>query len=132
MDTQQIEVLAYNIRFHRIKNHLSQVELAKVLGINQSMISSYENARNAPTLSGLQKMSSVFGITLDEFFYEPTEKEKNSLNSVTADFDHSIRAQPKFKTRAKIAAGLIDPSPKPKRGRGRPRKVRSDEEEKDL
>ena len=53
------------IRALRIQKGMTQVELAKLLGISKSVISSYENAVHLPPYDILIKISALFGVTTD-------------------------------------------------------------------
>ena len=53
------------IRELRIQKGLTQVELAQLLGISKSVVSSYENAVHLPPYDILIKISSLFGVSCD-------------------------------------------------------------------
>ena len=50
----------------RIKAHLGQAELAKLLGIAQTTYSGYERGYRKPTPEMLKKLADFFGVTVDE------------------------------------------------------------------
>ncbi|KKU63998.1 MAG: Helix-turn-helix domain protein [Candidatus Woesebacteria bacterium GW2011_GWC2_47_16] len=48
----------------RVKNKLTQKELAKRMGTKQSVISRVENAKTTPSLSFLKRLAEVLGTNL--------------------------------------------------------------------
>lgn len=58
--------IGMNIRKLRKASGLTQVELAKKLNATQKVVTSYENNQRTPTLEKLEKMSEIFGVSLDE------------------------------------------------------------------
>jgi DNA-binding XRE family transcriptional regulator len=52
----------------RLSAGLSQKQLANSCEIEQPHVSRYESGRHVPSLEIAALMSSVFGVTLDEFF----------------------------------------------------------------
>lgn len=49
----------------RIKNNLSQTELAKKVDISQRSISNYENGQSDPDIETLKKLAQYFHTTID-------------------------------------------------------------------
>ena len=54
------------LRDQRIQRGLSQTQLAAVLGVPQSFISSYENAHRRLDLTELEQIAIAVGVTLQE------------------------------------------------------------------
>jgi transcriptional regulator with XRE-family HTH domain len=54
------------IRFFRRKNHMTQSELAEVLGVTQTSVSQWEGGRNYPDIKTAKRMAEMFGATLDQ------------------------------------------------------------------
>lgn len=46
-------------------NHMTQRELAKLLGVSSSAVGMYEQNRREPDLEILQRLSQIFGVSLD-------------------------------------------------------------------
>lgn len=46
-------------------NHMTQRELAKLLGVSASAVGMYEQNRREPDLEILQRLSQIFGVSLD-------------------------------------------------------------------
>ena len=57
--------LAENLKKHRISAGLSQAELAKRVGANQSMIAHIENGFKVPSLALTVELADALGTTLD-------------------------------------------------------------------
>ena len=55
-----------NIRRLRKAHGFTQVELAKKLDATQKVVTSYETNQRTPTLEKLEKLSQIFGVTIDE------------------------------------------------------------------
>lgn len=62
MNTIQI---GYRIKELREAKNLNQEELSKILNIEQSTLSYYENNKRRPSLEVLIKMANFFGVSLD-------------------------------------------------------------------
>ncbi len=54
------------IRYFRKKNHMTQSELAKVLGVTQTSVSQWEGGRNYPDIKTAKRLATMFGATLDQ------------------------------------------------------------------
>ena len=54
-----------NLKKLREEKGISQTELAKRLGCNKSLISSYENMERLPSLNALAKLSYQFGVSME-------------------------------------------------------------------
>ncbi|WP_143961696.1 XRE family transcriptional regulator [Litoribacter populi] len=65
--------LGKNIRFLRKAKSMTQEELSDRLGVKRTMISAYEDGRSEPKLQTLQKLTSIFGLSLDELLERDLE-----------------------------------------------------------
>ena len=54
----------------RIEKSLSQMQLAKLIGVSQKAIDYWERSVNEPKASYIMALVKVFEITYDEFFSE--------------------------------------------------------------
>ena len=61
-------MLNETIKALRQSFHLSQVELAKALGVSRQTISSLENGRYNPSILLAYKTAKYFGMTIEEVF----------------------------------------------------------------
>lgn len=53
-----------NIIYFRKKRHLSQCELANLMGVSQNAVYGWENNKRKPSIDILKKMSEILRITL--------------------------------------------------------------------
>lgn len=83
-DEEKLKVnLAENIRFLRLTHNprITQVELAKKLGITQKSISNYEQARCLPPTYVLAAIADLFHLSLDDLLSPlPGKKGKVQKN----------------------------------------------------
>lgn len=54
----------------REKAGMTQNEVAKVLGVNQSAVSFWESGRNHPRAKQMVKLAKLYGVTVDELLRE--------------------------------------------------------------
>lgn len=54
------------IRYFRKKNHMTQTELANVIGVTQTSVSQWESGRNYPDIKTAKRLADIFGATLDQ------------------------------------------------------------------
>jgi transcriptional regulator with XRE-family HTH domain len=66
--------LGSNIRALREKKELTQNELAKILGVTEGAVSSWEHGRNTPRMGIIQKMSVIFGVQTTDIIDGDSEK----------------------------------------------------------
>lgn len=64
----------------RVKNNISQKELARKLNISLSTYSKYEQGLNNPTSENLFKISNFFNLSVGSFLKENIEHEKERIN----------------------------------------------------
>ena len=63
---QSSKKLGENLRRLRLKNDMSQEDLAKALDVDGAYISNIENGRMNPTLSTLEKIAGALGVSSSE------------------------------------------------------------------
>jgi len=67
MDNQKIlEIFGFNLKIERIKNKLSQEELASRVGFSKPYISNIERAKHNLSLVNAYKLSETLNKSLDE------------------------------------------------------------------
>ncbi|HHU12520.1 MAG TPA: helix-turn-helix transcriptional regulator [Clostridiaceae bacterium] len=54
------------IRYLRKKSHLTQSQLADILGVTQTSVSQWESGRNFPDIKTARRMAEFFDTTLDQ------------------------------------------------------------------
>jgi transcriptional regulator with XRE-family HTH domain len=57
--------LGKNIRLLRKQKGLTQVELAKIIGCSQAMITTYESDQKKPSVSTLAQLAEALGVSID-------------------------------------------------------------------
>ena len=65
----------------RKKSHLTQVELAKQLGIGQSSYADWERGKKNPTQENLIKIAQFFDVPLD-YLVSKTEDKEDGLDNI--------------------------------------------------
>lgn len=65
------------LKKYRIKNHLSQMELAEKIGSATSSVSHLENGTHSPSLETLLRLSQVLNIGIDEMLYDSLPSVKD-------------------------------------------------------
>ncbi|NLA71313.1 MAG: helix-turn-helix transcriptional regulator [Clostridiaceae bacterium] len=54
------------IRFFRKKHHMTQNDLAKILGVKQTSVSQWETGRNYPDIKTAKRIAEMYDATLDQ------------------------------------------------------------------
>ena len=64
--TDDVKRLGENLKRIRTKNNITQVEIAKRLGVDRSFVSNLENAKTNPTLATITNLAQVLGVSTKE------------------------------------------------------------------
>lgn len=83
-----ISNLSEKLKELRILQNLRQEQVAKLVGVNTSAISSYENDRRRPSFEVLVKLASVYHVSTD-YLLNRTDDRSISLTGL-ADDDASL------------------------------------------
>jgi transcriptional regulator with XRE-family HTH domain len=67
------------LKEYRGQRGLSQKKLSHHTGISQSFISSIESNKQSPTITTLERICEVLGLTIAEFFSKPNNAIPDSL-----------------------------------------------------
>lgn len=59
-----------NVRSLRLKAGLTQVQLAKLMEIDQSAVSLWETGKHAPRAKDYKRLAKALGVTVDELLRE--------------------------------------------------------------
>ena len=98
----------------RKENNITVSELAKELGISQSMLTNYENGNGTPRDESIwEKLSQIFGVSKSHIMGLTTDIEttnKRKSLKVVVDMSQPISIQPKNETDLDVLMrlGLID------------------------
>ncbi len=65
---EEAKKLGGNIKRIRVKKNITQVQIAKQLGVDRSFVSNIENGKNNPTLTTIAKLAQVLGVPVEELF----------------------------------------------------------------
>jgi len=60
--------LGENLKKIRTHKNVTQVEIAKILGVDRSFVSNIENGKNNPTLSTITNLAKALKVPVDELF----------------------------------------------------------------
>jgi transcriptional regulator with XRE-family HTH domain len=60
--------LGGNLKRIRVSKNVTQVEIAKILGVDRSFVSNIENGKNNPTLSTITNLAKALKVPIDELF----------------------------------------------------------------
>ena len=63
----------------RIKNNLTQKDLAEKYGVTYQAVSKWENGKNIPDIALLKQMSQDFNINIEDILTEPTPKRRKTI-----------------------------------------------------
>lgn len=61
-----VKKLGANLKRIRIKKNITQVEIAKKLGVDRSFVSNLENAKTNPTLATITNLARALGVSTNE------------------------------------------------------------------
>jgi transcriptional regulator with XRE-family HTH domain len=63
---EEAKKLGENIKKLRIEKDISQIEFARILGVDRSFVSNIENGKNNPTLSTITSLAKALGVSTNE------------------------------------------------------------------
>ncbi|MDN6663174.1 MAG: helix-turn-helix domain-containing protein [Tetragenococcus koreensis] len=75
------------------KPHLTQTDMAKMLGIAKTTYASYEQGKRTPDIELQNKIADYFGVTLDYLHGRETKKEKvydDRTKTLAAHIDEDV------------------------------------------
>lgn len=62
----EAEKLGRNLKRIRTEKGISQVDIARSLGVSRGFVSNLENGKTNPTLATITKLANAIGVTTDE------------------------------------------------------------------
>lgn len=80
-----IELLSERLRNLRVGKKLSQKQVAALIGVDPSTISTYENATRLPSYSSLIKLAKVYGVTIDYLLGMEDKHSTDLLSRLSGD-----------------------------------------------
>lgn len=81
-----------NLKYLRLKNNLSQAQLAKEIGITRQALSKYELGVSDPNLYTLIKISNYFNCSIDSLVFDSVTLNRNDLNLDLDCFEKEIES----------------------------------------
>jgi DNA-binding XRE family transcriptional regulator len=66
------------LKLHRIKAGLTQLELAKMLGVKERVITFWETGRSDPHITQVMDIARILGVEAKEIFPELFSNENNN------------------------------------------------------
>lgn len=91
------QIVAKNIRRHRLLKGMSQEKLAKASGLSLRFIARAENQPQNLTLDSLDQLSRALGIAVADLVAEPRRSAKAGLRAASS-IDDAIRALQAYRT----------------------------------
>lgn len=76
--------IADRIRYLRDKAGMTQVDLAKRLGISRSAVNSWEMSLSSPSLSNIVEMTEIFNVSAD-YLISSSEKLLIDITDLTSE-----------------------------------------------
>ncbi|MBM6986230.1 MAG: helix-turn-helix transcriptional regulator [Acidaminococcaceae bacterium] len=89
--------IAENIKNLRLKHNLSQEELAKIAGVSNKAVSTWETGTNEPRMGAIQRMADYFGILKSDIIEEPNAAPYY-INPETAKLAQELHDNPDLHT----------------------------------
>lgn len=80
-----IELLSERLHNLRIGRGLSQKQVAKLIGVNPSTISTYESAMRLPSYPSLIRLARVYGVSIDFLLGIEENYSADLLNSLSGE-----------------------------------------------
>jgi transcriptional regulator with XRE-family HTH domain len=62
----EAEKLGLNLKRIRTEKDISQVDIARSLGVSRGFVSNLENGKTNPTLATITRLANAVGVTTDE------------------------------------------------------------------
>ncbi len=101
------ELLGKKIKNLRIKNGLTQSELAKMIGISQRSLSGIETGENFLTAETLSKLLECLNISIDELFALEHLKSADELAKEIIKDIKSLSDEDKIRTVYKLIKAVL-------------------------
>lgn len=102
------EIFSRRLRFYLSQNNMSQIELAKILGVSASSVSDWVNGRKSPRMNKVDTMCELFNCRRSDFLEDtPTSPYLVSLSPEDHEFlqaYHSV--SPELRNAARAVLGL--------------------------
>ena len=96
---EQLYLLCYNVSMRRfkqsrIRKKLKLIDAAKILGVSQPTLSSWESERKSPSLEMLLKLAELYGVTTDYLLGRDIELNANSTKPIPSEILPTLDSKP--------------------------------------
>lgn len=75
-------MISEKIRRLRLKNHMTQQQLAQALELSPSTVGMYEQGRREPDLTTMRKLCRVFGVSADDLLCTGCTDEPKEIDRI--------------------------------------------------
>lgn len=65
---EESKKLGANLKAIRVRQNITQSELAELISVDKSFVSNIENGKNNPTLSTIANLAKALKVSVDELF----------------------------------------------------------------
>ena len=97
-----------NLKQIRLSCALTQKQVSEVLGIERSTYTCYETGKSTPPIDTAKKLSKIFGVTLEEIFFDEQERKDSSiLGDSFSDYNTDDESEMSFAQLTKEEKELI-------------------------
>ena len=66
---------ARNLQYLRKKHGITQIDIARLLGVSKATSCKYENGEVEPSIGSLEKLADFFGVTMDQIIKQDLSQE---------------------------------------------------------
>lgn len=87
-------IIGANIKKYRIKESLTQTELAEKVGVSKSSVSKWETNQTYPDIDLLPKLATLFGITIDELIGYQQSLKKEDIQKLYNAYSKRFSLEP--------------------------------------
>jgi transcriptional regulator with XRE-family HTH domain len=84
-------LLAKNIKFLRKEKHVTQQDIADIMGVSANAVSNYENSKFYPSADTLAKICSYFSIKVDDILFKDLSSNTNQVQEDTVSYQSNIK-----------------------------------------
>ncbi|MGX4685598.1 helix-turn-helix domain-containing protein [Vagococcus sp. JNUCC 83] len=87
-------IIGKNIKTYRIKESLTQTELAEIVGVSKSSVSKWETNQTYPDIDLLPKLATIFGISIDELIGYQQSMKKEAIQTLYNIYSKRFSLEP--------------------------------------
>lgn len=71
--------MAISLKAARVNAGLTQLEAAKMIGVNVSMLAKWEAGTSLPSVKWVPKITEVYGTSYDDIIFTPNKNAKSVI-----------------------------------------------------